>query len=438
MTSLAATSFGPVIPQKQDIPSEHDDGVAQSGTAASSGGSLSTPDAALPQSLSGNPAEPVVQKKRKEEKKKPIRELKYDSKKHTSTFVFFLRSLRRSLFPLLQARIQAYQFRSYLQPGFQGTSTPVRVPARNFAGKRRINLTFCLVDAFKTVFFQPTPPLPSREPVVELEGAIAVDMTAEEAEEGVRAAAQVKRPDKRQKFVDLMDENEEDEGEGGHDDYYDYSLQDSAAQGGPPGSEAVLADGDSSSFLADVQVGDTTASQRQSAEEYAKIQASQLVMSLAQAQPEFKKIKQEVFARCSSSDLARRSETAQVSTDATTSTPGAPSCSLLAVCNRTTAQGWTPNNTAAASNAQVYAHPPKTALQGQNSFSSAPAPNSYPQQQQLFDTTPRAKPFQSLTSKTSPGASSTTSSANLAASGSAVGASGARIVGTGTQVGLKR
>lgn len=441
MTTNAATSFGPVIPQKQDIPSEHDDGVAQSGTAASSGGSLSTPDATLPQSSSGVPAEPVIQKKHKKEKKKPIRELKYDSKKHTSTFVFFLRSLRRSLFPLLQARVQTYQFRSHLQPGFQGTSTLVRVPARNFAGKRRINLTFCLVDAFKTVFFQPTPPLPSREPVVELEGAIAVDMTAEEAEEGVRAAAQVKRPDKRQKFVDLMDENEEDEGEGGHDDYYDYnySLQDSAAQEGPQGSDAVLADGDSSSFLADVQVGDTTASQRQSAEEYAKSQASQLVMSLAQEQPEFKKIKEEVFARGPSSDLARRSETAQVSTDATTSTPGAPSSSLLAVCNRTTAQEWMPNNTAVASSAQVYAHPPKTALQGQSSFNSASAPKPYPQQQQqLFDTTPRAKPFQSLTSKTSPGASSTTSSANLAASGSGVGASGARIVGTGTQVGLKR
>lgn len=135
MTTNAATSFGPIIPQKQDTPSEQDDGVPQSGTAASSGGSLSTPDATLQQSSSGNPAELVIQKKHKKEKKKPIHQLKYDSKKHTSTFVFFLRSLRRSLFPLSQALIQAYQLRSYLQPGFQGTSMLVRVPAALSVGR---------------------------------------------------------------------------------------------------------------------------------------------------------------------------------------------------------------------------------------------------------------------------------------------------------------
>jgi hypothetical protein len=296
-----------------------------------------------------------------------------------------------------------------------------------------------LSDFLDTVFFQPTPPLPSREPVVEIDGAIAVDMTPEEAEEGVRAAAQIKRPAKRQKVVNLMDEHEEDAAEGGHDDYYDYSLPDPAAQGEPQGSEAVVGnDGDSSSFLADVQVGDTTASQRQAAEEHARTQALQLVTSLAQEQPDFKKIKQEVFAGGSSSGRARTSETAKFSTDATTNTPGAPSSSLLAVCNRTAAQALTPNNTAVASGAQVCAHPPKTALRGQNSSSSPPAPSTWPQQQQLFDTMPKAKPFKGRTSKTSPRASVTTSSANLAASGSGVGASGARVVGTGTQVGMSR
>lgn len=96
MTSLAATSFGPIIPQKRDTSSEQDDGVAQSGTAGPSGGSMSLPDATSQQSSTAGLAEPLVPKKRKKEKKKPIRELKYDSKKHASTFVFFLRSLRRS------------------------------------------------------------------------------------------------------------------------------------------------------------------------------------------------------------------------------------------------------------------------------------------------------------------------------------------------------
>lgn len=150
------------------------------------------------------------------------------------------------------------------------------------------------------------------------------------------------------------EEEDEDEGQGGYDDYYDYSLQDSAAQGGPQGSEAVVAnDGDRSSFLADVQVGGTTASQRQSAEEYARSQASQLVLSLAQEQPEFKKIKQEVFARGSSFDRARRSETATVSTDATTSVPDAPSFSPLAVRDQTAAQAWMLDGSAVSSGANA-------------------------------------------------------------------------------------
>lgn len=323
-----------------------------------------------------------------------------------------------------------------MQLGSRNTSKIVCTTARR-SPRRGAHQADVLVlsDFLDTVFFQPTPPLPSREPVVEIDGAIAVDMTPEEAEEGVRAAAQIKRPAKRQKVVNLMDEHEEDAAEAGHDDYYDYSLPDPAAQGEPQGSEAVVGnDGDSSSFLADVQVGDTTASQRQAAEEHARTQALQLVTSLAQEQPDFKKIKQEVFAGGSSSGRARTSETAKFSTDATTNTPGAPSSSLLAVCNRTAAQALTPNNTAVASGGQVYTHPPKTVFQGQNKSSSSPTPKPYPQQQQLFDTTPKIKPFQSLSSKTSHGASIATSSAN----GSGVGASGARIVETGTQVSMKR
>lgn len=265
-------------------------------------------------------------------------------------------------------------------------------------------------------------------------------MTAEEAEEGAHAAAQINRPEKRQKVVDLMDENEEDAGEGGHDDYHDYSLQGPAAQGGPHGSQAVVADDDSSHLLADVQVGRTTASQRQAAEEYTRRQASQLVISLARELPEFGRIKQEVFARGSSSDRARMSETAEDSTDATTSTSGAPSSSFLAICYQTAAQSWTPNNTAIAPGAQAYAQAPTptTAPQGKSKSGLPPAPNPYPQQRKLFNTMPKVKPFQSRAAKNSYGSSTTTSSANLAASGSGVGASGARIVGTGSQVGLKR
>ncbi|TKA57951.1 hypothetical protein B0A53_00353 [Rhodotorula sp. CCFEE 5036] len=338
-------NFGPIVSKQ---PSKKDNGVAASPTATTSRATLSMPETApshASDSSSSEYAPEPVGRKGKKEKKTPIKEWKYKERKHASTAVFLLRSL-----PWISKHLEDF-------------------------------------------FFQPTPPLPSREPVVELDGAIAVDMTPEEAEEGVRAAAQIKRPAKRQKVVNLMDEHEEDAAEGGHDDYYDYSLPDPAAQGEPQGSEAVVGnDGDSSSFLADVQVGDTTASQRQAAEEHARTQALQLVTSLAQEQPDFKKIKQEVFAGGSSSGRAL------------------------------------------ASGGQVYTHPPKTVFQGQNKSSSSPTPKPYPQQQQLFDTTPKIKPFQSLSSKTSHGASIATSSAN----GSGVGASGARIVETGTQVSMKR
>lgn len=136
-----------------------------------------------------------------------------------------------------------------MQLGSRNTSKIVCTTARR-SPRRGAHQADVLVlsDFLDTVFFQPTPPLPSREPVVEIDGAIAVDMTPEEAEEGVRAAAQIKRPAKRQKVVNLMDEHEEDAAEGGHDDYYDYSLPDPAAQGEPQGSEAVVGnDGDSSS-----------------------------------------------------------------------------------------------------------------------------------------------------------------------------------------------
>ena len=150
-----------------------------------------------------------------------------------------------------------------------------------------------LSDFLDTVFFQPTPALPPLEPTFDVGRFVYAGSTAEEVAEDVRAAAQ--RPTKRQKVVDLRNDVNEGEREAGHNNCLDYSSPASAAQEGGSGAEAV-SENAPGSLLADVQVEGTTASQRQSAEEYAKSQASQLVMSLAQEQPEFKKIKQEVFA----------------------------------------------------------------------------------------------------------------------------------------------
>lgn len=97
---------------------------------------------------------------------------------------------------------------------------------------------------FPTVFFKPTEALRPPEPTVEVGGAIYLDdTTADEAAEDARTAAAVERPAKRQKVVDLVDEEnlneidspteDEDEDEDEDDDNEDEDvLPDPAAQGG--------------------------------------------------------------------------------------------------------------------------------------------------------------------------------------------------------------
>ncbi|TKA58021.1 hypothetical protein B0A53_00423 [Rhodotorula sp. CCFEE 5036] len=257
-------NFGPVVANEQDAPGEQENGVAAYGTAALTGPSLTTPQTTPQQSWADNTSEYVGRKRSKKEKKKPIRQLKYDSVKHASTSVFLLRSL-----PWISKHLDDF-------------------------------------------FFKPTEAL-RPEPTVEVGGAIYLDdTTAEEAAEDARAAAAVERPAKRQKVVDLVDEgnlNEIDsptEDEDADDDDDDEDEDEDAAQAsdteeGAQDRQAVFAGGGGSSLLANVLPRGTTAGQSQTAEEHSRSRATQLVRSLAEDHPDFNKVKQEVFARKPSS-----------------------------------------------------------------------------------------------------------------------------------------
>jgi hypothetical protein len=80
-------------------PSKKDNGVAASPTATTSRATLSmhetAPSRASDSSSSEYAPEPVGRKGKKE-KKTPIKEWKYKERKHASTAVFLLRSLRTS------------------------------------------------------------------------------------------------------------------------------------------------------------------------------------------------------------------------------------------------------------------------------------------------------------------------------------------------------
>ena len=113
---------------EQDAPGEQENGVAAYGTAALTGPSLTTPQTTPQQSWADNTSEYVGRKRSKKEKKKPIRQLKYDSVKHASTSVFLLRSLRtyHDSTNMLIAGLLV----PLLQPGFRNTSMIVRLSAR--------------------------------------------------------------------------------------------------------------------------------------------------------------------------------------------------------------------------------------------------------------------------------------------------------------------
>lgn len=101
---------------------------------------------------------------------------------------------------------------------------------------------------------------------------------------------------------DDVDSETEDDGADDNDDDDDEDKdgsQDSDAEDGPQDRQA---DGGGSSLLADVRPGGTAAVHFQAAEEHTRSRATQLVRSLAEDHPDFKEVKQEVFARNSSSD----------------------------------------------------------------------------------------------------------------------------------------
>ncbi|GAA5983919.1 hypothetical protein JCM10908_005974 [Rhodotorula pacifica] len=395
-----APCFGPVISKKADkpsgVPPSSNDGAPSSSAAhsdvvSSSVATITSTADHTPSSTTHPTKEP-----KKKAKKVPIEELKYDEKKLASTSVFLLRSL-----PWIAQHLDSY-------------------------------------------WFDPTPPDPAPEPTVEFGDVIYVDATAEEAEEDARTTAAIERPAKRQKVVDLMEQNSEDGGEGS-DSFIGLTSEDSedeAAQAAPL-IDGSTSQNDCDSLLADIAPTGPTAHERQEAEVRLRRDATQAVSSLANTQPSLKQIKQETFAHRPLSGHSRSNpDEGPIMTKPTSAATLSESLTMTATASFVP-QFDAIHGMSVSSTATTYG--PAPFVPDTDSVSTGfavPTASRLTQPTQPCMPTLQVRKFQSRTSQGSnrPSATTTatTSSYKPAASGSGVGKAGARVIGTGTQIGMKR